>query len=431
MPPGSAMAIGDADPFEFGSGRWTRSGSVVTDFIVLILFIVAIVGAAAGKLFVAALCGLVLVLVVVSRLWSRLALVDVEYRCVPTADRLLVGDSLELALTVENRKPLPLPWLAITEFVPTGLVLDRKDALIRSQFGLSEIREMTSLGPYERVTFHHRLTARHRGHFAFGPSRIASGDVFGFYETRQESHRRPTSLVVYPRTVPLPHFSLNAARPIGDSLSRDRRVDDLTRPSGQREYRPGDAARRIDWKATAKRQDLYVRTFDPSVAQRVVILVECDTSAKDRWANRVGLLEAAVTGAASVAVRSLELGYAVGVAVNGNIAGSIASPVIAPGAGPDQIAAIMTTLAGATSMTTKPLEDVIVRHGSSALPFGATLVYIAGEFRPGISDHLVSLGARGYRTLGLYVGPDEPPEVSGLTVEDYRGVFDVTEIDDA
>ena len=424
------MAIGDADPFELGNGRWTRSGSVISDYIVLVLIVVAIVGAAVGKLFIATLCGLVLVLVVVSRLWSRLALVDVDYLCQPASERLLVGDSFDLALTVENRKPLPLPWVSITEFVPTGLVLHRKDAMIRSQFGLTEIRETTSLSQYERVTFHHRLTARRRGHYAFGPSRIASGDIFGFYEARLGSHRRPTSLVVYPQTVPLPYLNLHSARPIGDSLSRDCRVDDLTRPSGVRDYRPGDPARFIDWKSTAKRTNVFVRTFDPSVAQRVMVLVECDTSSRDRWANRTGLLEAAVVGAASVAVRANELGYAVGIALNGNIAGGIASPVVAPGAGPDQVAAVMTTLAGATSMTTKPLEEVLAQHGPSALPFGATLIYVAGEFRPGITDHIVDLGQRGYRALGIYVGPDDPPEVPGLEVQDYRGVFDVAETED-
>ena len=108
------MAFGETQAFDVGSGRWTRSGAVVSDLIVAVLFVVAIVGAASGKLFIAALCGLVLVLVFVSRLWSRLALVEVEYHCTPSSDRLLIGDSFELALTVENRKPLPLPWVAIT-----------------------------------------------------------------------------------------------------------------------------------------------------------------------------------------------------------------------------------------------------------------------------------------------------------------------------
>ena len=425
------MADDAGQAFESGGGRWTRSGSVVSDVIVAMLFIVAIVGAAAGKLFIAALCGLVLVLVFVSRLWSRLALEKVEYRCVPSNDRLLVGDSFDLSLTLDNRKPLPLPWIGITEFVPTGLVLDRTDAAIRSQFGLMEIKETTSLAQYERVTFQHRLTARQRGHYAFGPSRIESGDIFGFYEVRLESHRRPTSLVVYPRTVPLPHFNLLASRPIGDTLSRKRRVDDLTRPSGLREYRPGDPAGRIDWKATARRDSVFVRTFDPSDAQRVVILVECNTSSIDRWNNRTGYLEAGITGAASVAVRAMELGCAVGLVVNGNIAGGIAPPVVPPGSGPDQITAVMTTLAGATSMTTKPLEEVVAQHGARAIPFGATIVYIAGVFRPAVTDYVVDLGRKGYRTVGLYVGDEAVPEIDGLPVEDYRGVFELPEAADA
>ena len=421
------MMFGEAQAFDTGNGRLTRSGSVVSDAIVAVLFVVAIVGAVAGKLFIAALCGLVIVLVFVSRLWSRLALLEVDYLCVPSNDRLLVGDSFDLALTIENRKPLPLPWVGITEFVPTGLVLDRKDAAIRSQFGLLEIKETTSLGQYERVTFHHRLIARRRGHFAFGPSRIVSGDIFGFYEARLETHRRPTSLVVYPQTVPLPDFNLLSSRPIGDSLSRSQRVDDPTRPSGLREYRPGDPARKIDWKATARRGAVYVRTFDPSVSQRVVILVECNTSSIDRWNNRTEFLEAAVTGAASVAVRATELGCAVGVVVNCNIAGGIAPPVVAPGAGPGQMVAVMTTLAGATSMTTKPLEEVIAQHGAEAMPFGATVVYIAGVFRPSVTDYVAELARKGHRTVGLYVGDEEPPEILDLPIEDYRGVFEFPE----
>ncbi len=198
-----------------------------------------------------------------------------------------------------------------------------------------------------------------------------------------------------------------------------------------REYRPGDPARRIDWKATARRDTVFVRTFDPSVSQRVVILVECNTSDIDRWNNRADFLEDAITGAASVAVRAIETGCAVGVVVNSNIAGGIAPPVVAPGAGPDQIAAVMTTLAGATSMTTRPLEEVVARHGAEAMPFGATIVLIAGVFRPSVTNFVVDLGRKGHRTLALYVGDDDPPEIPGLPVEDYRGVFAFPEEDDA
>ncbi|MFP6758456.1 MAG: DUF58 domain-containing protein [Alphaproteobacteria bacterium] len=330
-------------------GCWTRSGAVVPELIVLVLIIVAIVGAAAGEWFVAALCGLVLVVAFISRLWARLALVEVDYRCHVSGNRLMVGDIVDLTLIIENRKPLPLSWIDISEFVPAGLELEQGAPPLRGQFGsgMLEVKETTSLRPYERVKFHHRIRAARRGHYAFGPSRIVSGDIFGFYEARLDTPRRPPSVVVYPRTVPLPDFELLSSRPIGDAWSRSRLVDDLTRPSGLREYRSGDTSRRIDWKATARRDAVFVRTCDPSVSQRVVILLDCNTSDPGHWSNRPAVLEAAVTGAASVPLRSIELGYAVGIVSNGNSAGGAAAPMIAPGAGPDQLAALMTTLAGA------------------------------------------------------------------------------------
>ncbi len=103
------MTVGDASARNPGRQRWRRSGAVVPDLIVGILVIVAIVGAVGGKLFVTALCGLVLVLAVVSRAWARLALVEVDYQCHPTTDRLVVGESFELTLSVENRNRCPCP----------------------------------------------------------------------------------------------------------------------------------------------------------------------------------------------------------------------------------------------------------------------------------------------------------------------------------
>lgn len=42
-----------------------------------------------------------------------------------------------------------------------------------------------------------------------------------------------------------------------------------------REYVPGDDARLIDWKATARRRDPVVRTFEPQRNQNVLILLDC------------------------------------------------------------------------------------------------------------------------------------------------------------
>ena len=102
------MATISTQILEAGHKRWTRTGSVVSELIVVVLVIVAIVGAVVGKLLVTALCGLVLVVTIVSRIWARLALVDVDYHCLTSSDRLVEGDIIDLTQTVENRKPLPV-----------------------------------------------------------------------------------------------------------------------------------------------------------------------------------------------------------------------------------------------------------------------------------------------------------------------------------
>ncbi|MBT5896085.1 MAG: hypothetical protein HOH61_09300, partial [Rhodospirillaceae bacterium] len=155
------MAISDTSRQRPINQRWTRSGAVVSDLIVIILIVVAIVGAATGKMFVTALCGLILVLAAVSRLWSRLALVDVDYQCLPSSERLLVGEMFELTLVIENRKPLPLPWLNISETLPEGLALVDRAPTVRPSMQPSmqgrpvgkDISDSTGFGPYQRVKF--------------------------------------------------------------------------------------------------------------------------------------------------------------------------------------------------------------------------------------------------------------------------------------
>ena len=416
------MAMSDTQILKSRNSRWGRSGAVVSSPMVLVLIVVAIVGAVAGDVLVSTLCGLVLVLVFVSRLWARLAFAEFDYHCLLSCERLMEGDIVDLTLMIENRKPLPLPWLGIWEHIPKGLEIEGAENAPRNSFRGNEIRETASLGKYERVRFHHRLRAARRGIYAFGPTRITSCDIFGFYEARLDAPKRLPRLIVYPRLVPLPDFDLTSFRPSGETWARSRANEDPARPNGLREYRPGDSTHHIDWKATARRDTLFVRTYDPSVSHRVMILLDCNTSSTV-WHVHPAVLEAAVTGAASVAVRLIELGYPVGIVCNGNVSTELCAPVVAPGAGPDQLSAIMTTLAGADALTRSPLENLVARHGPEAMPLGATIVYIAGVFRPSTVEFVAGLGRRGHHTVALHVGDEELPEITDLAIEDYRSVF--------
>ena len=83
------------------------------------------------------------------------------------------------------------------------------------------------------------------------------------------------------------------------------------------------------------------------------------------------------------------------------------------------LSAVMTTLAGVTTMIAAPLEEIVARYGPNALPRGATIIYIAGIFQPSTVEFVTDLRRRDHHVVALYVGEEETPEVTGLRVENY------------
>ena len=75
------------------------------------------------------------------------------------------------------------------------------------------------------------------------------------------------------------------------------------------------------------------------------------------------------------------------------------------------------------SLGIQPLEELTQELGSDALPFGATIVFVAGVYRPGIVEFLCKLSRRGHRVVTIDIGGDEPPDITALNVRNYRGAF--------
>jgi len=408
-----------------GTGLHATRGFSFGWLTVAAVLAAAIAGAIAAQPFVAALAGLALVVMLVSHLWARLSLEEVGYRRTVSLDHVFVGDELELTITVDNRKPLPLSWVRVRDHVPRGL--DVLEEPVEPIFPLqaAALDFTTNLAWYERVRFSYRLKAAQRGFYAFGPARLESGDLFGVY-TRERRYRETTpAVIVYPETVPLADFYLPSGKPVGEAHTRIRAWEDPSLPSGLREYRPGDSLRRIDWKATARRREVLVRTYDPSVAHHVVLVVDVMT-VPHPWEGIYGpFLERAVTGAASVASRAFELGYRVGLLTNGLGPGQRARTVAAPDGGVHQLAAVLEALATIRPITVGAIEEVIDRE-RDAIPFGATVVAVSPLLMDGLRAKLADLRHRGHPVLAIHVGGGDLPDWSdGYEVRSMGEVFDL------
>jgi uncharacterized protein (DUF58 family) len=189
----------------------------------------------------------------------------------------------------------------------------------------------------------------------------------------------------------------------------------------------------IDWKTTARQRRLFVKRFEPSISQHVVILLDCRTGGETNagWSERPWLLDAAASAAASVAYRASELGYGVGLAANGIPPSHYAQSLIQAGHGAHQLSTVLQALACVQSATTQPLETLIEEQGVKAIPFGATIVFVAGAYHGGTVQFVRTLPRYGHRLVTIDLGGDRPPDFADLGVRDYRHAFGALKADEA
>ena len=405
-----------------------RSPDVVGELFMLLMVAVVVVGAATGSVLTITLGTTAFVITAGGVLWSKLSLEEVDYKPELSDSHVFPGDEIELTMTVENRKPLPVPWLQITEFVPSGLLPESEDRVTRRAYaGGSEIVETVSLNGYERVKLRHKVTARHRGFYALGPTDMRSGDLFGLFGSVRRDQRSPEGITVYPSIVPLNQWSIQAANPMGDVVNPYTLVDDPSRPRSTRDYVPGDPLKRVDWKISAKRDNLTVRTFDRSVSNDLVILHESTTTEVAWQGCRYDVLEASVCGAASIAARCVQAGYRVGFIGNGVRTGRGASPTIAPSESAGQLQGILQSLAMVQPWSFRRLELMAQERSGHVVTAQAGILLVAGLVTEGLRRYLQACDARGHKVSIAWVGREEPPQFSFATVSDMRGVFDVAD----
>ncbi|MDD9906253.1 MAG: DUF58 domain-containing protein [Rhodospirillaceae bacterium] len=397
-----------------------QANARVSDVIMAVMAVVVLLGVLVDRPSLIALGATVAVLSLIGRVWVRWSLFDIETEYRTTYSRVFEGESFELSLTVENRKALPVPWIGITEFVPEGLTVHETGGETRPHLNGTNIVLATALGPHQSITVRHRLYAARRGRYRFTPTHLRSGDLFAFYTNDRTIDVLQPDFTVYPRIVPLPALRLPSAQPLGDATNRVWGVDDAMRPNGLREYRSGEPARHIDWKATARRGEPFVRLFDRTVTQSVVLIAECDIRRAALSGARGPFLERTVVAAASVAADCAKRGYQIGLICNGVPRSERVRPYIPPGRGSSQLPVVLETLAVAGSATTQDMPGLIEKIGAKSIPFGATVVCVTANFDPPTEAMLRALQSRGNPTVTLFVGPGATPRAARLDIRDFR-----------
>jgi uncharacterized protein (DUF58 family) len=204
-------------------------------------------------------------------------------------DLTLAGSPRRLALTRNLPARVRLGETVTSDLYLTNTGSRRLRALVRDGWqpsaGAGENRTAVLIPPGERRLVSLRLAPFRRGERRVHQVTVRSTGPLGLW-ARQATLECPGRLRV------LPPF--NARKHLPSRIARlkelDGRTSLLVRGQGTefdslREYVRGDDVRSIDWRATARQNDVMVRTWRPERDRRVVILIDSGRTSAARIDN--------------------------------------------------------------------------------------------------------------------------------------------------
>lgn len=391
------------------------------DYWILIAVIILIISLALQQVPLALVSLLFILTGGVSRLWNKYCLHRVEYNRRLSHSQVFFGEEVIFEIEIANRKPLPLPWIKIEDELSERLTLLKGKASPAAEDRVTLIN-IFPVGMYHRVKRRFPIKCPQRGVFTFGPTRIQSGDLFGFFR-RHMSVDKLDFLLVYPRLVPLEKLGIPSQQLFGDIRLKHHLFQDPVLTAGVREYRSGDSLKRIHWKSTARIGRLQTKVYEPTTTIDISIFLDVRTLKAPLWGSISQLQELGIITAASLSQHALNNGFRVGLYVNQITRFSQGLVTVPHSQHPDQLLRILEVLAQLHQTETVP----IVRHlreQASSLPWGSTLVAISAQPDDDLMAALLDLKRVGRSVALIQIG-SEVKELNAAYFPIYRVTDDV------
>ena len=251
-------------------------------------------------------CLLILFMGIITFLWGRAGLKQVQCRIDPDRSRLFPGEELSIQIRVVNQKLLPV--LVKMNLPKPGADFESdKDPWIKGE---------AALGGYGRFYFSTRFSPQKRGVYNLGPPLLGAGDLFGFF-SRAQTFAASSEVVVYPRIVPILPAKFPKKEFYGIPGARGP-VEDPVYVYGTREYQPGRPSRHIHWKASARHGKMQEKLCETSEQEKILLLLDVDQFEKQKAYKE---FETTLEVMASMALQLDRRKVAVGLATNGKMTG--------------------------------------------------------------------------------------------------------------
>lgn len=371
----------------------------------VVVAVLAVVGAAVPVPFLLVTCVFVLILAVTAFVWSRQSVKRVSLLVEPASRRAFPGETVPIRFALANAAWLPLTWVRVGVDLPWKLV---RGFAPESRHNRDSWQWATSLGAGQTLEWKHDLVCRARGDYRLGPVRLESGDPFGLYPLAKIAPLEETMLV-YPRIVPASGLRLPLTDLFGTVTVRRTLYEDTSQTAGSREYQAGDSFKRVHWKASARAGMLMTRSYESTTSLKLFLVLAVDGFGGGTPEDDDDL-ETAVTAVASLANVAHELGAPMGLASN-------ASPEIdiPAAAGRGQFLRMLEALARVHPAGGRPLSEYL-GHRRIAIPPGAAPVIVCRSIN-GEAAAARQLVRQGFSPIMVPVRAGQKPlEMDGIRV---------------
>ncbi|WDV47058.1 DUF58 domain-containing protein [Clostridiaceae bacterium M8S5] len=170
-------------------------------------------------------------------------------------------DTVVIDYNVYNSSIFPIPFMIVSDEIPKRL------SRIASK------NEIYQANPFETTIISREIVSEHRGQYDLSELKLKIGDVFGLVK-REVILRDPIKLKVYPKIYPLEEYKIDMVKSFGKIISNKKIYEDYSNFRNLKEYIPGDSVKLIDWKASAKNDELYIKKFDSSSKIKIHIYLD-------------------------------------------------------------------------------------------------------------------------------------------------------------
>jgi uncharacterized protein (DUF58 family) len=339
--------------------RWAAPGLVVVALgIVLGSAPVVFIGAA------------IVLLRVVTERWPRRVLHALAYERFLNPQKTVVGDEVELRLSLWNRTRLPIAWAIAHDHLSEHLAATPVGA---------PASVAAPLRPFERVTRRLRITPTRRGVHEVGPVRLGVAEHFGTQVPRIDKPLEPATIIARPLMAPVFGTSPQSA-PLAQVRAKKSLFTDPTLFAGVRPYQLGDARRSIHWRATARQGSPQTKRFEPALSNQQILVFDVQTIEGPYWMLDYDddLFEELCVAALSVARMLITADSSCGFAAAGFSGTTQRHIYLPPRADRAQIERIGDVLARMTPESSAPLVSMLAWL-PNRVPRGTTITILSGR----------------------------------------------------